>query len=172
MKTVKCFIAVILFSALAVAQDNPLSRSQQGFYTMISTNVVKAAEKMPEESYAFRPTPEVRTFGQLVGHLADAQMMFCSAASGEAPPSSSIEKTKTSKADLVQAVKDAVAYCNKVYDSMTDAQASAMVKAIGRDMPKLTVLSINTGHDYEHYGNMVTYMRIRGIVPPSSEPRN
>jgi uncharacterized damage-inducible protein DinB len=172
MKTLLCCITVSLFASLATAQEsqNPLSRSAQGVYSFLSANVVKAAEKMPEESYAFKPTPEVRTFGQLVGHLADAQMMFCSAVSGEAAPTSSAEKSKTTKADLVQAVKDAVAYCNKVYDSMTDARGTEIVKVIGRDMPKLTVLSVNTAHDYEHYGNMSTYMRIRGIVPPSSTP--
>jgi hypothetical protein len=95
--------------------------------------------------------------------------MFCSQASGEANPVKGIEKTKTSKADLVAAIKDAVAYCNKTFDSMTDASGSEMVKFSRFNLAKLTLLSLNTAHTDEHYGNMVTYLRIKGIVPPTSE---
>ena len=84
-------------------------------------------------------------------------------------PTKDIEKTKTSKADLVAALKDAVAYCNKAYAGMTDAQGSQMVKLMNYDVARLTVLSVNTAHTDEHYGNMVTYLRLKGIVPPSSE---
>jgi hypothetical protein len=80
-----------------------------------------------------------------------------------------IEKSKTSKADLVAAVKDAVAYCDKAFDSMTDAKGSQMVKLFNFDMAKLTLFSLNTAHTHEHYGNMVTYLRLKGIVPPTSE---
>jgi hypothetical protein len=80
-----------------------------------------------------------------------------------------IEKTKTSRADLVAAVKDAVAYCNKAFDSMTDAKGSQMVKLFNFDIARLTVFSLNTAHTDEHYGNMVTYLRLKGIVPPTSE---
>ena len=93
---------------------------------MLSGVVIAAAEKMPEESYLFKPTPEVRTFGQLVGHLADSQYYFCSLAAGETTPTSDAEKSKTSKAELVAALKDAVAYCAKTYAAMTDAKSSRM----------------------------------------------
>ena len=148
---------------------NPITASERGFYGFVSGAVVGAAQKMPEENYSFKPTPEVRTFGQLVGHVADASFMFCSQASGEANPAKDIEKTKTSKADLVAALKDSVAYCNKSFDSMTDAKGSEMVKMFNFSLAKLTVFSINTAHTDEHYGNMVTYMRLKGIVPPTSE---
>ncbi len=148
---------------------NPITQSEKGLYSFIIGAVVHAAEKMPEENYAFKPTPEVRSFGQLVGHVADANYMFCSQASGEANPMKNIEKTKTSKADLVAAVKDAVAFCNKAYDSMTDAKGTEMVKLFGFNLAKLTLLSLNTAHTDEHYGNMVTYMRLKGVVPPTSE---
>jgi uncharacterized damage-inducible protein DinB len=138
-------------------------------YTMLSGVVIAAAEKMPEANYSFKPTPEVRSFGQLVGHLADSQYFFCSTVAGETAPASGIEKSKTSKADLVAALKDAVAYCSKVYAGMTDAKGSEMTKMMNYDFARLTVLSANTAHDYEHYGNMVTYMRLKGLVPPSSE---
>ena len=170
MKLLKCFVLVAIATTGVFAQ-NPLSVSQAVLYRAVANNVVAAAEKMPEENYAFKATPDVRSFGQLVGHTADYQYIFCSAVAGEKPPVSDIEKTKTSKADLVQAEKDAVSYCNKIYAGLTDDQAPALVKLMGRDWPKLTILTLNTAHLDEHYGNMVTYMRLKGLVPPSSEPR-
>jgi uncharacterized damage-inducible protein DinB len=155
--------------APATPPANPITASEKGFYSFVSGAVVGAAEKMPEENYSFKPTPEVRNFGQLVGHVADASYMFCSQALGEANPAKDIEKTKTSKAALVAALKDGVAYCNKAFDSMTDAKGSQIVKLFNFDLAKLTVFSINTAHTDEHYGNMVTYMRLKGIVPPTSE---
>jgi uncharacterized damage-inducible protein DinB len=131
--------------------------------------MVASAEKMPEESYSFKPVDSVRSYGQLVGHLADAQYLFCSIALGEKNPGLKIEQTKTSKADLIAALKEAEAYCDKAYDTMTDAAGAQMVKLFGNDTPKLGVLVLNNMHNMEHYGNMVTYMRIKGIVPPTSE---
>ncbi len=172
------FAALIAVSATAFAQApanppaNPLSGGEKGFYMIVSGSLIAGAEKMPEENYSFKPTPDVRSFGQLVGHAADAQYLFCSIAAGEKSPlTASIEATKTSKADLVQALKDGVAYCNKVYGAMTDAQATQIVKMFGRDLAKLTVLTVNTAHSDEHYGNMVTYLRLKGIVPPTSEQK-
>jgi uncharacterized damage-inducible protein DinB len=154
----------------AAAPANPITASEKGLYARIGNSVIRAAEKMPEENYSFKPTPEVRSFGQLVGHEADANYMFCSLAIGETNPSKDIEKTKTSKADLVAAVKDAVAYCSKAFDGMTDAKGSEMTKLFGSlNLARLTVLSLNTAHTDEHYGNMVTYLRLKGIVPPTSE---
>jgi uncharacterized damage-inducible protein DinB len=159
----------VLAQGSAAAPANPISDSEKRIYTMLSGVVIAAAEKMPEESYSFRPTPDVRSFGQLVGHVADSQYFFCSTAAGETKPVSDVEKSKTKKADLVAALKDAVAYCSKAYAGMTDAKGSEMVKMMNYDFAKLTVLSANTAHNYEHYGNMVTYMRLKRIVPPTSE---
>src|SRR6202011_1446531 len=114
--------------AQAAAPANPITASEKGFYSFVSNAVVGAAQKMQEENYSFRPTPEVRSFGQLVGHVADASYMFCSLAIGEAHPAKDIEKTKTSKADLVAALQDGVAYCNKAFAGMTDAKGSQTVK--------------------------------------------
>ena len=151
------------------APANPISASQSKMFTMLGGVVIAAAEKMPEENYSFKPTPEVRSFGQLVGHLADSQYFFCSSVAGDTKPPGGFEKSKTSKAELVAALKDAVAYCSKTYAGMTDAKGSEMMKMMNSDFAKLTVLSANTAHDYEHYGNMVIYMRLKGIVPPTSE---
>lgn len=158
-------------AAIAFGQSNPLSADAKGLYMLTINNVTKAADKVPEDQYSFKPTPEVRSFGQLIGHVADAQYLFCSAAKGETNPAKGIEKSKTTKADLVAALKEAVAYCTAVYDGLTDEAASGKVKFFGREQTKLGVLSFNSVHNYEHYGNLVTYMRLKGIVPPSSEGR-
>jgi uncharacterized damage-inducible protein DinB len=169
-------VAVIALCVCAVgaqtpAGQNPIAAGQKMLFSMIKNNIVRSAEKMPEENYAFKPTPEVRSFGQLIGHVADSQYMFCSAVLGKPSPAPGIEKSKTTKADLVQAVKDAFAFCDPAYDGLTDAQAGTLVKFFGGDQAKVTVLAFNTAHDNEHYGNIVTYLRMKGIVPPSSEPR-
>jgi len=177
-RTVCLSLAILAAVSTALAQapaaptptpENPISDSQKRIYTMLSGVVIAAAEKMPEENYAFKPSPDVRSFGQLVGHLADSQYYFCSQASGDTKPASDAEKTKTKKADLVAALKEAVAYCSTAYAGMTDAKGIQPAKMMNMDFPKLTVLSANFAHMYEHYGNMSTYMRIKGIVPPTSE---
>ncbi len=173
MKKLALLLSVLLTGVLLNAQtaSDPLSAGNKGIYNIVKNNLVKAAEKMPEENYAFKPTPEVRSFGQVVGHVADAQYLFCSAALGETNPAPGIEKSKTTKGDLVQALNDAFAYCDKAYNGMTDAHAAEMVKFFGREQAKLTVLAFNNAHNDEHYGNLVTYMRMKGLVPPSSEGR-
>lgn len=177
-------VVLTLLSTAAFAQDskstpeskpqapqaNPFSTFNKIAYTRIKTILVSSAEKMPEENYNFKPTDAVRSYGQIVGHVADAQYNFCSMALGDKNPGSKIEQTKTTKADLVAALKESVAYCDKAYDSMTDASGSETVKLFGMDMPKFGVLNINNMHDMEHYGNLVTYMRLKNIVPPTSEP--
>jgi len=176
MKKLAVLVSIPLAGLLLHAQEagapaDPLSAGAKGAYNLIKNNLIKSAEKMPEENYAFKPTPEVRSFGQILGHVADAQYMFCSTVLGEKNPAPGIEKSKTSKADLVQALNDAFAYCDKAYNGMTDAHAAELVKFFGRDQAKLGVLAFNTAHDFEHYGNLVTYLRIKGLVPPSSEQR-
>ena len=151
------------------ASQGPFSTYNKFFYARMKTILVSSAEKMPEESYNFKPTDSVRTYGQIVGHIADAQYNFCALALGETNPGLKIEETKTTKVELVAALKGALAYCDKAYDSMTDASGAQMVKMFGMDMPKFGVLNINNAHDMEHYGNLVTYMRMKNIVPPSSE---
>lgn len=168
-------LAALAIPAALLAQDtqsapaNPITVSEKGFYGLVSGYVIAAAEKMPEENYSFKPTPEVRSFGQLVGHVADAQYGMCSIAAGQPNPMKGIEKNKTSKADLVAALKDAVDQCNRAFAGMTDAEGAQMTKLMGFSLARLTVFSVNTAHLDEHYGNMVTYMRLKGIVPPSSE---
>lgn len=161
-------------TARAQAQD-PLRAGAQRTYDIVKGYITRAAEKMPEANYAFKPTKDVRSFGQLIGHVADASFGFCSAVAGEKPPMGGfdmpIEKSTTTKADLQKALAAGFAYCDKVYASASDSTATVMVKGFWGEMPKLSVLDFNTAHDFEHYGNIVTYMRLKDIVPPSSEPR-
>ena len=160
----------LLAQESAAGSNNPITNSEKGFYGLVSGEVIAAAEKMPEANYSFKPTPEVRSFGQILGHIADTQYGFCSAAAGMPNPMKDIEKSMTSKTELVTALKNAVAYCYKAFDGMTDARGSQTMKLMNYDVARLTVLSINTAHTDEHYGNLVTYLRLKGIVPPSSEP--
>lgn len=166
-------IAILLVSAAcAQAPDlKTISGHARALQNQVKNVVLRSAEKVPEADYSFKPTPEVRSFGQILGHIADAQYAFCSAAMGEKNPSPGVEKSKTSKADLSAALQEAFSYCDKAYAALTDANAGDPVKLFGADRARLGVLSFNTSHVYEHYGNLVTYMRLKGIVPPSSERR-
>lgn len=163
-------ICLIASAALATAQDNPLTAFNKRAYGQVKNWLLKSAEKMPEDAYAFKPTDSVRSFGQIIGHVADAQYLFCAPILGEKNPGLKVEQTKTSKADLVAALKDAIAYCDKAYAALTDADGAQTVTFFGGPIPKLSLLSTNVAHVAEHYGNLATYMRIKNIVPPSSEP--
>ena len=163
-------ICLLLPAAVVLAQDNPLSTFNKVAYGAVKNILLRSAEKMPEENYSFKPTDAVRSYGQIIGHVTDAQYMFCSIELGEKNPDLKIEQTKTSKADLIAALKGAFAYCDKAYDGMTDVSAPQMVKLFGGDTPKLSVLTANNMHSLEHYGNLITYMRLKNIVPPTSEP--
>ena len=153
----------------AVTPENPLSTWNKFAYARVKGMLLKSADKMPEENYSFKPVDTVRSYGQIIGHLADAQYMFCSISLGEKNPALDIEHNKTSKADLIAALNAAFAYCDKAYDGMTDASAVQMIKLFGNDAPRLSALTVNNMHDLEHYGNLATYMRMKNIVPPSSE---
>jgi uncharacterized damage-inducible protein DinB len=158
---------VIAGPAAAQMQQGPTVNSIRPLYGMVKDWVVKGAEKMPEANFAWQPTKEIRTFGQLVGHIANANFMFCSGALGEASPSKTDYEKVTSKTELVAGLKAAIAYCDRAYQ-MADAQAMEMTKVFGEDQTRLYALNFNVAHDFEHYGNMVTYLRLKGIVPPSS----
>lgn len=139
-------------------------------WKMMTDNVTAAAEEMPDSAYAFKATPEVRSFGQLIGHIAGAQRLMCASALGEkGGAEDDIEKTKTTKAELVPALKESTAYCARAY-AQSDASASRMTKFFGQDKTRFFALSLNAAHNGEHYGNIVTYYRLKGMVPPSSRP--
>lgn len=144
-------------------------QSLRGLHDITETNIQATAEMLSEELYAFQPTDEVRTMGGLLAHIANAQYLFCSAAAGEESPNTvNFEETLTTKAETVSALNDAFAYCTAIYDRTTDARGAEMTSFFGNDMAVSAVLAFNSAHNYEHYGNLVTYMRLNGIVPPSS----
>jgi uncharacterized damage-inducible protein DinB len=159
------FVSVTMW---AQSNANPLTAGEKMVYTMTRNNVMKAAQEVPEELYLFKPTEDVRTFGQLVAHVADAQYEFCGPVMGDKEKAPDVEKNTTGKAALIEALKASYAYCDKAFAGMTDDSGKEIVKFFGHNTPKLTLLSFNTAHTDEHYGNMVTYMRLKKLVPPSS----
>jgi uncharacterized damage-inducible protein DinB len=157
---------------------DPLSTWLRNAYNGGKNNITRAANKMPEEFYTLRPGAqiEVRTYGQIVGHLANFNYLWCSDAKGEKNPNQENDFEKvTSKADLVKALNDAFSYCDRVYSSLTDSSGMEMIEVTNDAGRKVHLLRIsrliqNHVHNNEHYGNMVTYLRMKSIVPPSSEP--
>ena len=169
MKTSKAIAAALAAACALYAQStNPLSTEARQVYTSVKNNILRSAEKMPEENFGFKPAPRVRTFGQILGHVAEEQYIFCGPVRGE-QKAVDIEKTKTSKADLLAALHDSFAYCDAAYDGLTDLAAVEMVQTGASGHTKLWMLWVNTVHDNSHYGNLVTYLRIKGLVPPSTE---
>jgi uncharacterized damage-inducible protein DinB len=157
----------------APAAGNPTIGSVRSMTDLVKGYVTKAVAQVPEEHFAFKPTPEVRSLGELFGHIADANFGICGMASGQKPPMSGIEKSKKTKAELTEAVTASFAFCDKAFASMTEAQANEVVKFfLPGTHTRLGVLAFNAAHDFEHYGNIVTYMRMKGMVPPSSARGN
>ena len=154
-----------LLGAAALNAQNPLSTDLKNSYNGIKGTIAKAAEEMPEADYSFKASPMERTYGEMIGHIADVQMALCGNAKGEKKKGDA-EKTKTTKADLVAALKASFDYCDGVYDGLTDADAAKMVTMFGpRKATKLAVLNFNIAHDNEMYGQMVVYLRIKGLCP-------
>jgi len=141
----------------------------------VKRNVKESAAQMDEANYAFKPVDSVRTFGQILAHVAGASYVFCAAAKGEKSPFSEehFEKSATGKAAIVKAVDDSIAYCDTAYAALTDATgAESVTLPFGMGTgPRSSPLIMNFGHLQEHYGNLVTYFRIKGMVPPSSSRR-
>ena len=173
----------LVLAAPAVAQNQqPAQPSFTAFLKNIfignRNEISRSALKFPEEFYGMRPGPqtEVRTFGQLVGHLANFNYLWCSQAKGEKNPSEGKDFEKlTSKADLTKALNEAFAYCDSAYSSLTEASGQEVIEVSQEDgrkrrINRLSLLALNYGHNEHHYGNMVTYMRMKSIVPASSEP--
>ena len=164
-----------ILAALSVASvmyaQNPLTSELKGQYDSSKDTVTKAADRMPEANYSFKPAEgNTRTFAQLLGHLADVQLALCGAVKGEQKRGDA-EMTKTSKADVVAAVKESFDYCDGIMSSLTDASATQMVKMFGRDQSKLGVMYFDLIHNSEMYGQMVTYYRAKNMVPPSTADR-
>ena len=143
-------------------------RTTRELWKSVTDYLTQAASEAPESLYSFRPVPSVRTFGELIGHVAGSQYLMCAAALGDPPRAEdAIERTMTKKAELVAALKESTAYCDKAY-AQTDAAAQGQTQLFGQSRSRLYALGLNATHNGEHYGNIVTYLRIKGMVPPSS----
>jgi uncharacterized damage-inducible protein DinB len=167
--------SLILLSLLAAplgAQVQQSANAQmtatKSLFMMAHGNVLAAAEQVPESLYSFKPTPQVRSLGQLFGHVADAQAMICAAASSSAPAAGESNEKKTAKADLIAALKASAAACESAL-AMSDVKSGEPVSLFGMNGTRLWALNFNASHTMEHYGNIVTYMRLKGLVPPTSQ---
>ena len=148
-----------------------LVRVAQNGWAGAKRNIVESAAQMPEADYSFKPVDSVRTFGQILAHVADSNNFYCARSKGEPPPvpDGTLEKTATTKAAIVKALGESVAYCDAVYASLTATSAAEMVKAGNNQIPRVQPLFNNVMHNVEHYGNVVTYFRMKKMVPPSTK---
>jgi uncharacterized damage-inducible protein DinB len=169
----KLVSALVLCSAGLFAQDaaNPLITTAKNVFAISQRNIMGSVDKVPEEMWSFQPTKDVRTFAQLFAHIADGQYEFCGVGSEGKVIDKGIEKTAKTKAEITAALKDAFAYCEAAFAGLTDAKAAETVQFFGMKITRLGAMDFNTAHNMEHYGNLVTYMRLKNIVPPSSTPR-
>ena len=165
MKIHVAALLLVAAPATAAAQGIP---AMAPLYEMAKGWLVKSAEMMPDSNYGYKPTPIVRSYGQLIGHVANANYVMCATAKGEKNPNTQDFEKTTEKAGLVQALKDALAYCDPLY-KMADADLSGPAEMFGIKMTRLGFAFLNVTHDNEHYGNVVTYLRMKGLVPPSSQ---
>lgn len=167
MKRTFLALTSILVCAGILPAQNPMITENKANYEAIKKNILASAEKMPDDGYGYQATKEERTWAQLMGHIADAQTGICSSATGT--PKRGTAGQLTDKAALVTALKDSFAVCDAAWEDTTDANAHSMAKMRNREMTRLSLLIYNTTHDNESYGTMAVYLRLKGVVPPSSE---
>jgi hypothetical protein len=176
MRTMSIAAVLVLAAAPAFAQAgaaDPISSAVRTSWAGAKKNITESAAQMPEDGYAFKPVDSVRTFGAILAHVAGANYVFCAAATGEKPPHTEdeFEKSAKTKTDIVKALDESLAYCDGKYNALTDATAGKVVDlpfGMGKGAAVFPLMA-NTGHLNEHYGNLVTYFRIKGMVPPSSK---
>jgi uncharacterized damage-inducible protein DinB len=160
--------AVLLFLALPAAASAQAVAALNPLYQDIKRNLIESAEQMPEADYSFKPTPEVRSFGQIIGHVANSSYAICATAKGEKSPNTEDFEKTTSKAALVAAIKAGLAYCDDAF-TWADAKFTGSAELFGMNLTRMGWLMLEVTHDNEHYGNLVTYFRLKGMIPPSSK---
>ena len=159
--------ALLLLSACALFAQNPTVGEMKAAYNQIKNNVIRMAEKMAPEDYEFKPVNEIRAFGALMAHIADSNMGTCSRVNGAAKTPNAA--SKTGKSDLVAALRESFDECDKAFDALTEANASEMITAGRGQSSRLGALTRVVIHDNEEYGYGAIYLRLKGIVPPSSD---
>jgi hypothetical protein len=172
MKRLSAFVVAALLAGAGTshAQDaNPLSKNMKDAWSNIRDLLTKMAEKMPDDNYRFKPTPELQDFGQRMAHVIQFNMRSCATANGEQKPL--MFPAAPSKADIMAGMQQANAYCDTVFNALTDADLMKMIPA-GRGGQRLKQAVLQGGaleHAQEMYGYMAVYLRLKGIVPPSSD---
>lgn len=163
--------AIVLAAAWpAAAQSKALAEALQRAHAGAFRNLVESAEKMPDADYSFQATKDIRTFGGFIGHVINSSFNACSRAKGEQNPNKEdFEKNPPPKAKLVEGIKAALAYCDAVYAAQTDASLSEMIAAGQQQIPRGQVLIGNVAHNNNEYGQIVLLLRLKGLVPPSTE---
>ncbi len=156
-------------SPAPAATANPLSAEVQGRYAQVKGFIIKSAEDMPAENYPFKPTPDIRTFARVVNHVTEAQNRSCGALNGAGATAKPAPPETADKATIVDALKASFAECDKAYGALTDATMAEMVQAGPAKRSRLGIAWGNVSHDNEQYATLALYMRLKGIVPPSSE---
>lgn len=154
--------------ATPAATANPLSAEVQGRYEPMKKFILKAADTMPAENYSYKPTPDIRTFARVVNHVTEAQNRSCGALNGTAAPKPAPPET-ADKATVVDALKASFAECDKAFGALTDANMTEMVQAGPAKRSRLGIAWATVTHDTEQYATLALYMRLKGLVPPSSE---
>jgi hypothetical protein len=167
-KTLTTMLATLFAATCLFAQD-PLSNEARQGWNRTKNNLIAAAEKMAEDNYGFKPAPESQSFKDLVAHTADSAMSVCSGYNGERKQLGAA--SKSSKADLVEALKTAMAECDKAYGALSDAKATEMIEGRQGSRSRLGTLYGNTVHMEHEYAQMAVHLRLKGLVPPSSEGR-
>src|SRR5262245_58734907 len=170
----KFAICTLLFVAGLSAQEtpaNPLMNTSKAMFGISKKNILGSVDKIPDNLWSYQPTKEVRTVGQLFAHIADGQYEFCGVGLEGKAVSKDIEKTAKTKPEIVSALNEAFGYCDAAYSKLSDAKAAETVNFFGMNITRLGAMDFNVAHNMEHYGNLVTYMRMNNIVPPSSTPQ-
>jgi uncharacterized damage-inducible protein DinB len=146
-----------------IAAPNPLTTTLSIFRSNMQDKIMKSAEAMPESKYSYRPTKEVRSFGEIVTHVADISYILCSNVKGEKPPT--MAPAKAAKTEIVAYLKGSFEYCDGVYSGFTDAHLNDPGDFWGFKTNKMFILTQIGNHDALHYGNLATYLRLNGLAP-------
>ena len=166
-----CAVAGLMVSGVALGQGSSIPSELQGNYARLKANILKAADKMPAENYSYKPTPDIRTFARVVNHVTEAQLHICGAANNtDANTLAKVPAETADKAAVVEALKASFAECDKAYAGLTDSNMTEMLQAgpMGK-RSRLSLLWGNVAHDNEQYATLSLYLRLKGLVPPSSE---
>jgi len=168
-------VLLLVWEAGPAAQTSlgPFTEAAKGQFDEIYALVLRAGEKIGDDLYTFKPTPDVRSIAGVIGHIADGNVLLCTAASGQKPEITRTHEKQTTKLEVLAALRQSREFCDAVIAKMTDTTGRQPSPAFdpSQRTPRLSWIHANTSHMWEHYGNLVTYMRLKNIVPPSSEKR-